>query len=88
MFPIDYFESNANMPGERLSGHRLRERPFWVSESNVISFSFSQFLISQEVSREEPAGYIECDGLFLLLGPRKFLNFPNQFSVFDKFWYL
>jgi hypothetical protein len=85
MFPTDYFESNANMPGGGLSELRLRESPFWVSESNVISFYFSQFLISQEVSREKPAGYTECDGLFFIVGARKFLNFPNQFPDFHKF---
>lgn len=37
-------------------------------ESNAIAFSLSQFLSSQEALREEPEGYAECDGSFVILG--------------------
>jgi len=56
------------MTERRLSEHRLRESPFWVRESNAISFSLSQFLSSQEVLREELEGHTGCDGSFVIFG--------------------
>jgi len=53
----------VDMTERRLSEHRLRESPFWVRESNAISFS-----LSQEVLREELEGHTGCDGSFVIFG--------------------